>query len=560
MHRLKRTIHCSCLLLAIACLLLGGSFAEGMQAATATTSVPAVRKADQVAILSVKGPINNITASSLKRRLAAAVADGADTIVIRMDTPGGDLMSTLEICRMLKAEAPPNTVAWVDPYAFSAGTVIALACRETVITPGGMFGDSAPVSPLGPIPQTERAKIESPLLAEVVDSARRNHYDERIAQAFVSLGIELWLLENEETGERIAVDRAEYEAIYGGPPPETIPSITPSSQETPKIAPWFETLMSGAGAPSSTQQEDLSGMVQRPSSRSRLGPEDRERWTLLGQIVSSDRLLALTPNEAIAYGFVPRTIADETELKQFLGANSIRRYDRSWSESLVMFLVSWPVRIVLITIFLVCLFVEFTFPGTGIFAAGSAASLLILLGAPWIVGLAQWWDILFVFLGIALVATEIFLIPGGLVAGISGALLILAGLVGTFVSGDMNSTEMVDGIFRGLLIVMTSLIASIVIMWWLARRFEHTSFASRIMLRTESAPVNASSRGGSFENAATVSVGDEGVAITDLRPAGRIRCGETVVDAVSSGRWIQKGDRIRVVRNEMSIEVEVAAK
>ena len=517
------------------------------------SAVPAVRKADKVAILSIEGPITSVTADSLKRRMDSAVADGADTIVIRLDTPGGELMSTLEICRMLKAEAPANTVAWIDPHAFSAGTVIALACRETVISPGGMFGDSAPVSPMGPIPQTERAKIESPLLAEVVDSARRNHYDEQVVQAFVSLGIELWLLENDQSGQRIAVDRAEYKAIYGEEPPDTIPTITPSEADAAPIAPWFETMMSGVGG-GTTGSEDLSGMVQRPSSRARLGPGDSDQWTLLGQVVSSDRLLALTPAEAIAYGLVPRTIADERELKSFLGANSIRQYDRSWSESLVMFLVSWPVRIILIIIFLVCLFVEFALPGTGFFAAGSAGALLILLGAPWIVGLAQWWDILFVFIGLGLVGVELFLLPGGLVAGIGGALFLLAGLVGTFVSGDMNSTEMVDGIFRGIMIVMAGLIAAIVIMWWLGRKFEHSQFASRFVLKTETTGTAGGAPGPAAPG--TPAIGEEGVAVTDLRPAGRIRCGEDVIDAVSSGRWIRKGDRVRVVRNQMHIEVE----
>ncbi len=512
-------------------------------------AIPAVRKANQAAILTVEGPITSITASSLKRRLTEAMADGADTVVIRLNTPGGELMSTLDICRMLKADAPPNTVAWIDPYAFSAGTVIALACREIVIAPGGMFGDSAPVSPLGPIPQTERAKIESPLLTEVVDSARRNRYDERLVQAFVSLGIELWLLENAETGQRIAVDRTEYRDIYGEEPPETIPSITPPADDAPPIAPWFDAMMSNApGAP-----EDISDMVQRPSSRVRLGADDREDWILIGQVVSSDRLLALTPAESIAFGMVPRTIADEAELQAFLGASSLRTYERSWSESLVIFLVSWPVRIVLIIIFLVCLFVEFAFPGTGIFAAGSMAALLVLLGAPWIVGLAQWWDILFVLLGITLVAVELFLLPGTFVAGVTGALLMLAGLVGTFVSGDMHSGELADGLFRGILIVTTGLVGAIAIMWWLGRRFEDSRFASRFVLRTEGKALDV---GSPVATADRPAIGTEGVATTDLRPAGRIRCGDSVVDAVSSGRWIRKGAVVRIVRNDMIIEVE----
>lgn len=544
-------------MISLALLLTIGSDPTLAQDSTESTLlVPAVRQADHIAILSVEGPIDQITVKSLKRRLEAAANDGADAIVIRLNTPGGELMSTLEICRMLKADAPANTIAWIDPFAFSAGTVIALACRETVIAPNGMFGDSAPVSPLGPIPQTERAKIESPLLAEVIDSARRNHYDERIVQAFVSVGVELWLLRNKETGERIAVDAPEYERIFGTTPPTEITPITPSGSDAGQgpLQPLFESLMGGAQPGAPQAPENISGLLERPSSRAQLGPEARDDWELVAQIVSSDRLLALTPPEAINYGLVPVTIANEQQLKDFLGARTIRHYDRSWSESLVAFLISWPVRIILIIIFLVCLFVEMAMPGTGLFAAGSTVAILILIGAPWLVGLAQWWDILLVFLGLALIATELLLIPGTLVPGIAGAFMLLAGLVGTFVSGDMTSTEMVDSIFRGMLIVFTAVIASIAIIWWLGSRIQGSRFARKFVLETNADAMRAAQGRSTPSNA--IDIGTEGVAITDLRPAGRIQCGEAVIDAVSSGRWIRKGDAVRIVKNDMVIEVE----
>ena len=55
---------------------------------------------------------------------------------------------------------------------------------------------------------------------------------------------------------------------------------------------------------------------------------------------------------------------------------------------------------------------------------------------------------------------------------------------------------------------------------------------------------------------APLAVGTEGVAITDLRPAGRVQCGDTIHDAVSSGQWIQCGASIKVVQSGMTIEVE----
>src|SRR5690606_34200197 len=45
-------------------------------------------------------------------------------------------------------------------------------------------------------------------------------------------------------------------------------------------------------------------------------------------------------------------------------------------------------------------------------------------------------------------------------------------------------------------------------------------------------------------------VGVEGVAVTDLRPAGTARFGEESVDVVSSGGWVKAGTAVRVVQAE----------
>ena len=132
--------------------------------------VPAYRQANNVSIITIEGVVDSVTSQSFKRRLEES--KDADAIVIELNTPGGDLMSTLEICYEIKNNAPQNTVAWIRPHAFSAGTIIALACREIIVAPGSTFGDAAPINATGaPIPTTERAKVESPVLAEVIDSA-----------------------------------------------------------------------------------------------------------------------------------------------------------------------------------------------------------------------------------------------------------------------------------------------------------------------------------------------------------------------------------------------------
>ena len=181
---------------------------------------------------------------SLERRVQEALDDGADAVVLDLNTPGGGLEATLDICHLIKTDAPANTVAWINPQAYSAGTIIALACREIVVGRNASFGDAAPISPWGPIPITERAKLESPILAEVIDSARRHHYDENLVQSFVSVGVELWLIEHVDTGERIFVDREEYRAVFGADPAQQLTRLAPPAAPAPSpVRPWFSTLI-----------------------------------------------------------------------------------------------------------------------------------------------------------------------------------------------------------------------------------------------------------------------------------------------------------------------------
>src|SRR5688572_14695508 len=213
-------------------LSLASKRATDSGGATAPVAVPAFRQANNVAVLTVHGMIDHVTLASLERRMKQARSDGADAIVLDIDTLGGEMTATLDICNLLKDrnDTPPNVVAWIHPKAYSAGTIIALACREIVVAPGSTFGDAAPINILGTqLSPTEREKVLAPLRTEIIDSARRNHYDEKLVQAFIVLGQELWMIENISTAERTFVDRAEYRTVFGSDPPQQFGAPAPGS-------------------------------------------------------------------------------------------------------------------------------------------------------------------------------------------------------------------------------------------------------------------------------------------------------------------------------------------
>ncbi len=513
------------------------------------TPVPSYRQANDVAIITIEGPVDTVTAQSFQRRLEESI--DADAIVVELDTPGGDLMSTLKICYEIKNNAPQNTVAWIRPHAFSAGTIIALACREIVVASGSTFGDAAPINATGqPIPATERAKIESPVLAEVIDSARRNHYDEHLVESFVSVGIELWLIQNKETGEVICVNKNEYETIFGTSPPQRFSAIGSDQLESVELSPFFDTIsaLQGQMQPNEPTWEPTFAQ-QLPSSRKRLTASDAPDWILVKQIVPKDRLLTLKPSEGTTYGLVQGVVNNDAELKQWLGASTMQRLRPTWSENLVGVLISWPIRLVLIALFLICIVVEFATGSTGFFGVGAVVTMALLIGAPWLAGLAQWWDILLVVAGLILIAIEILVIPGTGFTGFTGIALLFVGMIGSFVSGDLSSNTGQSELLTGLGTIMGGCILAFIVSWIILKQFGNSSAVQQLVLDVEVTAPQTKPVG-------TLSVGEIAVALTDLRPSGKIQWDSAVFDATTTGGWIAEGAKVRIMQCGMTIEVE----
>lgn len=564
-------------------LALGPALLAQSGGDAAPASVPAYRQANTVAVLTIEGVIDQVTLHSLERRVAEARRDSATAVVLDIDTPGGALNATLDICHLLKTDAPANTVAWINPQAYSAGTIMALACREIVLQENASFGDAAPIAatPIGlvPLPAAERAKAESPILEEVIESARRNHYDERLVQAFVSVGVELWLVEHKTTGERIFVDREEYRRVFGEEPPQQQTVTAPPERAAdprpvvPYVDQFFPSDEDGAEAAGEEAADgeagdaSSSGASARPEltpTRPPLTEADHGQYRLVRQVISNERLLTLKSTEAKFYGLATTTIRDEQELKAYFGAQTLVRYDESWSEVTARFLMSFPVRALLIVIFLISLFIELAAPGIGVFGITAMVALLVLVGAPAMVGLAQWWGIAMVFLGLILIAVELFMLPGVGVAGLLGLLSLLIGMVGAFVTGDLSSTQGRYELWASVTTVITSFFAAGVLIWLISRQLKTLPFLDRVVLRTELGATPASSTGmletmGATTGQRVLQVGDVGVAHTSLRPNGRASIDDRLVDVQSVDGFIEKGTPVRVVSvGRFVIEVEVA--
>lgn len=611
---MERSMLVRAMLAVVAALLAGVSLADP---AGPLAAVPASRQASNVAIITIQGPIDDTAFKSVQRRLRLAERAGADALVIELDTPGGEVGAVLKICDAIKSSPIKNTVAWVNRDAYSGGAIIALACREIVTNDPATLGDAIPIlgqpfsifGKVNALPESERQKILSPLMAELVSSARMFGRDEMLVQGIVSRGVELWLVENAQTGEQWTINASEYEALFGEKPVRGSPMLAsapgsvsanatgadpnagqgsasgaapggvkaPSERRSRRARP--PTMAPPPGViedanpylPASPALAALKGdMANRPirtaSARPLFTSAEKGKWTLVEYVSSGDGPFVFKADQLLRYELATDTVRNDEELRAFFGGKHLLRLERSWSEGLVGFLTMLPVRGLLLVLFLLGLFIEMTHPGTVAPGAVALFALVGLIAPPLLIDLANWWEVAAILGGIVLVLLEIFVIPGFGVPGVLGVVLIMGGLIGTFMPQGSYFPGTPAGEQRltyGAVTILLSMATAGALMYVVARHFGSIPMLNKLVLK-DAGPVGDETVGDELlramdSGAASVKVGTVGKAITPLHPAGRVDVDGRILDVVADSGYISTGTRVKITSvGEFRITVDRA--
>lgn len=482
----------------------------------------------RVYVIPIRGEINDITMLNLERCFGEAREGGADMVIFRMDTPGGLVSSALDISHFIKSQRNIWTVAYVDPSAYSAGALISLACDEIVMRRNASLGDCAPIVMGGTLEGVEREKIESPLRNEFRDSADLNGYDPLLAQSMVSASMEVNELRNTLTGEHRFADAEMTKKLLAEPG---------------RIQSW------------------------------------KSDWEKVRTVVEADRLLTMNDKEASALGFARAVFLNDSELRAHYNIQGeLVELGFSWSEILAGVLASTAVRGILMVVLFLGIYAELNTPGVGLPGLVALVAFLLLICGPWLAGLADWWEVALMILGLVLIAIEVFVIPGFGVVGVLGILFFLAGLIFTFLPPNFDpatwrpfpyNQQTWSDFKAAVLVLLASLLGFAILAAILSRFLRRIPVVNKIFLGNEgserlataltpTAPPNPPG-GSGLENMVLaeppgaksrsgLQLGQLGIVSAPCRPAGKVRFDKRVVDAVADGEFLDTDQNVRIVR------------
>lgn len=514
-----------------------------------------------VAYIPIEGPIYSFTVDNFKRRLerARAKTPAPSIIVIRLDTPGGVITDAIALSQFIKQEVKEESICWVNNNATSAGAMIATSCDHIVMSPSGQIGDSAPIAiglqGIQNLSPTERAKILTPLLGAYASNAQTNGYPYPILHAMCVTGVEVYQLRNKQTGDLRIADQADKYVLVDG---LTI------DEANAKVDQEFADLSQAASQLASQGMMVTPGQPQVDTVS--ISNTDRGQYEVVKKLhptLGKNTLLYFNGQEAVLSGLAETdTVITIAEMQQYLnaGANDYYVIETTWSERIAEFLTRWYIRALLVALLTLGFFIESSFPGTYFGGGLVIFSLVLLIGAPWFIGLAHVWHIVLFFVGIALIVVELFIIPGFGIFGIAGIASVFTGLVLMSVptSGGgyipLPAQEFTQRLQWSIASVFFGLILAFILAVVLRLNMKNIPIFSALIFQDQQRRYTGQGANAPKDQLAgdeevggnRLAVGDVGKVTSTLRPTGTANFAGSDVDVTCPGQWIDPGKEVRV--------------
>ena len=296
----------------------------------------------------------------------------------------------------------------------------------------------------------------------------------------------------------------------------------------------------------SYMRSEMRSTAERNGRRTDIAEGMVDERIVVEGLVDSTQLITLTSDEARKFGYADTVVSSFVEmLKAYnLDERVVTVTETNWAEDFVRFLGNPIVSSLLMMIGMIGMYTEIKTPGWGVAGTVALIAFALFFGSAVILELASMLEILIFIFGVILLLVEIFVIPGFGIAGIGGILLIVISLFLALIDTTFYfDTEL---IFVAIIQLAAALGGGLIIIAMLLKYLPKSSTFHQFILD------DATSRSEGFVSNPEHSelTGEEGEALTDLRPSGIVVIKSKRYDVVTEGVYIQKGSRIKVSRVE----------
>lgn len=268
---------------------------------------------------------------------------------------------------------------------------------------------------------------------------------------------------------------------------------------------------------------------------------------VLDSVKKEGQVITFSTSEAIRHGYCEGKVESVEEIlkKNNVANYEIDRFELSSTDKVVSFFLNPFISGVLILIILGGIYFEMQTPGMGFAGLAALVALILYLVPYYLNGLAENWEIIMFFVGLALIAVEIFVLPGFGIAGISGITLTVGALVLIMLNNNAFDFEFVamNDILRALAAAIAGLLGSITLFFVGGSRLPNTQFYKKIALTD----TQESAQGYTSNFTTGTLSGKKGITQTVLRPSGKVMIDGIIYDAYTKGEYVEKGSSIEVI-------------
>jgi membrane-bound serine protease (ClpP class) len=315
------------------------------------------------------------------------------------------------------------------------------------------------------------------------------------------------------------------------------------------------TVVDGSGGAAPDKYQSYMRSIMRSTAEEngrdpRIAEGMVDEKVVIDSIKQAGKVITFTTSEAIENGYCEAKVESIADIlkRNKIESYDIETYQLSTAEKIIAIFLNPFISGILILVIIGGLYFELQTPGVGFPLIAAITALALYLVPYYLNGLADYWEIIALFIGVLLIMAEVFVIPGFGIAGIAGISLTVISLILIMLNNDYFNFEFVPlgDIIAASFAMIGGLVGGGLLLFLGGARLTKTKAFQRIAL-SDTQQVSSGYTVNSF-NANLL--GKVGKAHTILRPSGKVMIDDEVYDAFTRGDFVEQGDTIEVIGTE----------